>query len=87
MHQMLLLISSAEKIVARAIRAHDLIDIALLCVLTPSVLDLSPPYETIDIIHSGKDSATEASEQDHGHTEFRQQLIFVIHQIKKVRTM
>ena len=38
------------KAVARAIRAHDLIDIALHCVLASSVLDLSPANETIDII-------------------------------------
>ena len=38
------------KVVARANRAHDLIDIALHCVLASSVLDLSPANETIDII-------------------------------------
>ena len=57
------------KAVARAIRAHDLIDIALHCVLASSFLDLSPANETIDIIHSGEDSATQASEQDHGHAD------------------
>ena len=46
------------KAVARANRAHDLIDIALHCVLASSVLNLSPTNKNIDIIHSGNDSAT-----------------------------
>ena len=68
MHQILLLLSSAEKLLLGLFVPMTLS--YLHCVLASSVLDLSSANETIDIIHSGNDSATQASEQDLGHTDF-----------------